>query len=160
MPGVRRSSRASKAPEKLTFEAPKVLTVESEGQGTALSDISHIVDKVKGTVAREPVLKQIHSFMYGRVGSQKDVKNNILKFNGFSKAAIGEGAVDKLAQKIGKQSLANLKKIFDILCLDRSGASFGGAQPNKDQLVDRAANWLLKPTVSLTIRVGEWLGIT
>ena len=87
--------------------------------------------------------------MYSRIGKQREVKQNILNFNGFpQEQAAEDGFEDRLTQKMQRLSLANLRKIFDILCLNRSSVSFeGGRTPSKEVLIDRLAGWLVKPTV-------------
>ena len=142
---VRRSSRASKAPETFTYVAPKKAAIETDGDGVALSSIPAIVEKLKKTTSRDPTLKQIHTLMYSRAGSQKNVKDNIAKFNGFAADSADQ---PRLVQKMQRYSLANLKSIFDILCLNRSSTSFDdGKTPNKDALMERLADWLIKPSV-------------
>ncbi len=158
---VRRSVREIKAPEAFTYEAKKKAAIEAAGTGTSLSEIEPVVEKLKNTTSRDPALKQIHTIMFSRAGSQKELKANILKFNGLPvEVAAAEGFQERLTGKLLKYSLANLKTIFDILCINRSSPSFDGAQPSKEQLVDRLAGWLVAPKVRACARAcGESGGV-
>lgn len=146
---VRRSVRVSTAPKAFTYVTKEKKELIWSGSGIELSTVPCIVAKIKNTLARDAALKQIHSLMYRRVGSAKEAKKNILKFNGFNKEDLmNEHFLERVAQKMKKFSLANLKKIYDTLCLNRSSGTFGKT-PTKDQLIERLTEWLAEPTVCI-----------
>ena len=71
-------------------------------------------------------------------GSAREIKNNILEFNGFAFA--DTKAEENMKARISKKVMKDLKDIMGLLALDRSGSH--------GELAERLFKFLKKPTAS------------
>ena len=119
--------------EKKGFTVP-------EGEGTPLGDIEVISWYIEKVPGKHDLLKACHRLFYGSDGPKMQRKKQLRQFKGFP---AGSSMEEKLKEKLSKSPwtvlcLKDLCKFFD---LDWKAG-------DKDQLIERCVNFLMKPTAT------------
>merc|ERR1712146_765290 len=104
------------------------------------------------------LLKPLHNLMFRRAGKEREIKNNIMNFNGFSYVRKYEGNEAMLTKerasveiRVNNQSVDGIKSMMDIIGIDRSSNSFEGGKVDKTNLIDRFVDFLEKPDPSFLV---------
>merc|ERR1711965_225409 len=129
------------------------------GVGCKIDDLEKSYEGLaQVTVGKCSLLKSLHSLMFRRVGKEREIKGNILKFNGLAYMRKYEGDEKMLTKeranveiKVNSHSVEGIKKMVDILGIDRSAASFDKGKVDKTNLIDRLVDFLEKPDASLLV---------
>ena len=114
--------------------------VVPEGEGTPLGDIEVISWYIEKVPGKHDLLKACHRLFYGSDGPKMQRKKQLRQFKGFP---AGSSMEEKLKEKLSKSPwtvlcLKDLCKFFD---LDWKAG-------DKDQLMERCVNFLMKPTAT------------
>lgn len=130
----RASGRSRRPPEEYTVEVPvhKEFTVVP-GKGRRLGDMPKVVAQLEKHKARDAVLQLLYQAAFGRRGAQAKLKAHLRDFSGYAE----DGAADRAARSLGKQTMADIKAVAGIVGVERSG--------RKDEVVDRVVRFLDRP---------------
>lgn len=138
----KRPVRAKKAvavfvPQEIVKE--EVPLVVPEGTGTVLVDLENVTKALDGTLSADPILKKIHTLMFGQGGKKLNIKKNIRLFHGIPKAE-QEEYEQTLRTKMDRfEAGKDLKPICKILDL---------TQGSKDVMIDKVVEFILNPESS------------
>ncbi len=148
---LRASSRMRKSVDRLSLGAPaeeatdatasKGAAAPLSGSGTRLGDIAHIAKELGRRKADYAPIVALHRLLYGRPGEAARRKANLRNFNGLARgdgAKAGEGAGERLGEKLAHQALDALRRLADLLNVERGG--------EKRALCARLAAFLATPT--------------
>jgi hypothetical protein len=139
----RRSTRVRSVVQRLSEEqtvAASASTTDFEipsGLGVKLGDVPDIVTMLGKKTSSDKTVVALHRLLFNRPGDSHSRKGHLRAFNGFP----SENA--QLSAKLGKLTLADLKAMGLLLCLDTAAAK------TKDQLVKRLESFLQKPDASM-----------
>lgn len=147
--------RQRKSLEHFKVEVAKTKEFEvKKGSGKALKDIPAVVNfvslhTIKKADPKDP-LKDLSRLLFNKHGGNpREIKQNILEFNGFVFA--DEKAEENLKNRIHKRVIKELKDIMICLAIERTGTH--------DELADRLFKFLKKPTAGdCTARAPSGLG--
>lgn len=130
-------------------EASRVFIVEKgSGSGTALKDIPNVAYKLSRKSKADPILKLLHTVIYGKRVKVVNIKNNILQFSGFEQ---GENKNDeKVKEKLEKLHKENLANLCDFLDLQISKTT-----TKKDELVAKLLEFLEAPCMTQNVLTEE-----
>lgn len=127
--------------EKKTFEVEK-------GTGTPLGDIPYLVDKIRNIKSSDRILLvELHRLFFARAGKARTHAKNLLQFSGFPQENL-EVVMARRKAKIAKFSTALIKRLMDLLEINRSAKSFESGKANKSELAARFLDWISAPKIN------------
>ncbi|XP_023242970.1 protein DEK-like isoform X1 [Centruroides sculpturatus] len=127
---VQRLEVSFTTPSKEKHEIP-------EGNGEKLGDCPRIEYQIQKSKVEE--LKILHRILFNRPGSGIEIRKNLRRFNGFPFTK-ESSEFEKKKNNLDKLTLPVLKRVCDILDLERSGT--------KEDIVSRISEFLLYPKAS------------
>uniref|UniRef100_T1J8V0 Protein DEK n=1 Tax=Strigamia maritima TaxID=126957 RepID=T1J8V0_STRMM len=110
-----------------------------EGKGTKLGDSPQLEHQLQKMKVED--LKPLHKLLFNRAGAPNEIRKNIRRFNGFAFDK-ESSEFEKKKNSLDKLTMSILKKMCEVLCLERGGT--------KDDIVTRVLDYLLKPEQSAT----------
>lgn len=129
---------------KPEFVEKKVFAIE-KGTGTALGDIPYLMNKMRKIKPGDRILLlELHRLFFARAGKARTQVKNVLQFSGFPQDGL-DAIVARREAKIDKFSTALLKRLMDLLEIDRSAKSFESGKANKAELGSRFLEWITAP---------------
>ncbi|CAI9739783.1 protein DEK-like [Octopus vulgaris] len=132
--GKREKKKVERLEMSVTSANDKKKILIPEGTGEKLGDCPIIEYQLNRVKAEN--LKIIHRALFDRPGSLVEIKRNIRKFNGFDFGK-DDKRFDKKRALLAKNTTASLRKICEILGLERGGA--------KDEILNKIMDFLVKP---------------
>lgn len=127
---VQRLEVSFTTPSKEKHEIP-------EGNGEKLGDCPRIEYQIQKSKVEE--LKILHRILFNRPGSGNEIRKNLRRFNGFP-FTNESSEFEKKKSNLDKLTIPVLKRVCDILDLERSGT--------KEEIVNRISEFLLHPKAS------------
>ncbi|KAK9859358.1 hypothetical protein WJX84_002597 [Apatococcus fuscideae] len=115
--------------------------VVKEGNGTKLGEIPNVAFHLSKTLARDELLEDLHSLLYGRKGKAQGRKKAISEFSGFIADGDAEKQKEKDSERLGRWKVEHLNRLLDLLDLPRGS----GPEGTKDSKVDRLMDFLVAP---------------
>jgi len=121
-------------------EAKDRTVVILEGHGEALGDIDNVTRGIDALKSADPLLKRIHSVLFGQVGVKASVKRNLRQFKGIPKSDVDEWTLKTKAKLEKMEGTKDLKPMCRVFDLEVSGTN--------EEAIDRILEFLVKPKSS------------
>lgn len=124
-----------------TFKAPqsgekKKIDIP-QGKGETLGSMPRVQFQLGRIVADE--LKPLHRLLFGRAGTNSEVKRNIRNFNGYDFEKDSKDYKKKL-ELVDRFTVDSIKRLCEILDIEKKG--------KKEEILDRIMDFLMKPKAS------------